>query len=51
MITKVAHVITILATILTILGGWDGMVGELVRREAEIAIASLTINSQREQKS
>ena len=26
-----------------------GMVGELVRREAEIAIAPLTINSQREQ--
>ncbi len=31
------------------IGGWDGMVGELVRREAEIAIAPLTINSQREQ--
>lgn len=27
----------------------EGMVGELVRREAEIAIAPLTINSQREQ--
>ena len=26
-----------------------GMVGELVRTEAEIAIAPLTINSQREQ--
>ena len=26
-----------------------GMIGELVRREAEIAIAPLTINSQREQ--
>ena len=26
-----------------------GMMGELVRREAEIAIAPLTINSQREQ--
>ena len=28
---------------------YSGMVGELVRREAEIAIAPLTINSQREQ--
>ena len=28
---------------------FPGMVGELVRREAEIAIAPLTINSQREQ--
>ena len=27
----------------------SGMVGELVRREADIAIAPLTINSQREQ--
>jgi len=30
-------------------GGWNGMVGELLRREAEVAIAPLTINSQREQ--
>ncbi|XP_047476001.1 glutamate receptor 1-like [Penaeus chinensis] len=29
-------------------GGWDGMVGELVRREADIAIAPLTITSSRE---
>ncbi|XP_046997299.1 glutamate receptor 1-like [Schistocerca americana] len=29
-------------------GGWDGMVGELVRREADIAIASMTITSERE---
>jgi hypothetical protein len=29
-------------------GGWDGMVGELVRREADVAIASLTITSERE---
>ena len=28
---------------------FSGMVGELVRKEAEIAIAPLTINSQREQ--
>jgi len=33
----------------TFQGGWNGMVGELVRKEAEIAIAPLTINSQREQ--
>ena len=32
-----------------IAGGWNGMVGELLRREAEVAIAPLTINSQREQ--
>jgi Ligated ion channel L-glutamate- and glycine-binding site len=30
---------------------FPGMMGELVRREAEIAIAPLTINSQREQAS
>ncbi|XP_055686324.1 glutamate receptor 1-like isoform X1 [Lutzomyia longipalpis] len=29
-------------------GGWDGMVGELVRREADVAIASMTITSERE---
>eukprot|EP00094_Tigriopus_californicus_P004677 TCALIF_04499-PA protein Name:"Similar to GluRIA Glutamate receptor 1 (Drosophila melanogaster)" AED:0.23 eAED:0.23 QI:77/0.88/0.9/1/1/0.9/10/441/909 len=29
-------------------GGWNGMIGELVRKEADIAIAPLTINSQRE---
>ena len=29
-------------------GGWDGMIGELVRREAEIAIAPLTITAERE---
>ncbi len=29
-------------------GGWNGMIGELVRREAEIAVAPLTINSARE---
>ncbi|XP_055385566.1 glutamate receptor 1 isoform X2 [Condylostylus longicornis] len=29
-------------------GGWDGMVGELVRREADIAIAAMTITKQRE---
>ncbi|XP_076056317.1 glutamate receptor 1-like [Oratosquilla oratoria] len=29
-------------------GGWNGMVGELVRREADIAIAPLTITSTRE---
>ncbi|GLV33707.1 Glutamate receptor IB [Carabus blaptoides fortunei] len=29
-------------------GGWDGMVGELVRQEADIAIASMTITSERE---
>lgn len=33
----------------SMVGGWNGMVGELVRREADIAIAPLTINSQREQ--
>lgn len=29
-------------------GGWDGIVGELVRREADLAIASMTITSERE---
>ncbi|KAL9901601.1 glutamate receptor 1 isoform X2 [Glossina fuscipes] len=29
-------------------GGWDGMVGELVRREADIAIAAMTITAERE---
>ncbi|CAG7820788.1 unnamed protein product [Allacma fusca] len=29
-------------------GEWDGMVGELIRREADIAIAALTISSERE---
>ncbi|XP_077301920.1 glutamate receptor 1-like [Arctopsyche grandis] len=29
-------------------GGWDGLVGELVRKEADIAIASMTITSERE---
>lgn len=29
-------------------GGWDGIVGELIRREADIAIASMTITSERE---
>ncbi|XP_044734636.1 glutamate receptor 1-like [Chrysoperla carnea] len=29
-------------------GGWDGMVGELIRNEADIAIASMTITSERE---
>ena len=29
-------------------GDWDGMVGELVRHEADVAIGSLTISSQRE---
>ncbi|XP_066994946.2 glutamate receptor 1-like [Anabrus simplex] len=29
-------------------GGWDGMVGELVRKEADIAIAPMTITSERE---
>ncbi|KAK9891998.1 hypothetical protein WA026_017479 [Henosepilachna vigintioctopunctata] len=29
-------------------GGWDGMVGELVRQEADLAIASMTITSERE---
>ncbi|XP_011631786.1 glutamate receptor 1-like isoform X3 [Pogonomyrmex barbatus] len=28
--------------------GWDGMVGELIRKEADIAIAPLTITSERE---
>ncbi|CAH0545662.1 unnamed protein product [Brassicogethes aeneus] len=29
-------------------GGWDGMVGELVRNEADMAIAPMTITSERE---
>lgn len=29
-------------------GGWDGIVGELIRHEADIAIASMTITSERE---
>jgi len=29
-------------------GGWDGVVGELIRRESDIAIASMTITSERE---
>ncbi|XP_014487057.1 PREDICTED: glutamate receptor 1 isoform X2 [Dinoponera quadriceps] len=29
-------------------GGWDGMVGELIRKEADIAIAPITITSERE---
>ncbi|XP_017787276.1 PREDICTED: glutamate receptor 1-like isoform X2 [Nicrophorus vespilloides] len=29
-------------------GGWDGMVGELVRQEADLAIAPMTITSERE---
>ncbi|XP_060656054.1 glutamate receptor 1 isoform X1 [Drosophila nasuta] len=29
-------------------GGWDGMVGELVRKEADIAIAPMTITAERE---
>nr|XP_024218340.1 glutamate receptor 1-like isoform X2 [Halyomorpha halys] len=29
-------------------GGWDGMVGELIRKEADMAIASMTITSERE---
>nr|QGW50658.1 ionotropic receptor 16 [Propsilocerus akamusi] len=28
--------------------GWDGLVGELIRRESDIAIASMTITSERE---
>ena len=30
-------------------GGWTGMIGELVRNEADIAISPLTINAHREQ--
>ena len=30
-------------------GGWTGMIGELVRGEADLAISPLTINAQREQ--
>ncbi|XP_046649597.1 glutamate receptor 1-like isoform X1 [Daphnia pulicaria] len=29
-------------------GGWDGIIGELVRREADMSVAALTINSGRE---
>ncbi|XP_046678071.1 glutamate receptor 1-like isoform X2 [Homalodisca vitripennis] len=29
-------------------GGWDGMVGELIRKEADMAIAPMTITSERE---
>jgi ABC-type amino acid transport substrate-binding protein len=29
-------------------GNWNGMVGELVREEADMAVAPLTISSQRE---
>ncbi|XP_035709778.1 glutamate receptor 1 isoform X2 [Folsomia candida] len=29
-------------------GGWDGMIGELIRHEADMAIASLTITASRE---
>lgn len=29
-------------------GGWSGIIGELIRREADIAIAPLTITSERE---
>lgn len=29
-------------------GGWDGIMGELIRRESDIAIASMTITSERE---
>ena len=29
-------------------GNWNGMVGELVRNEADMAVASLTISTQRE---
>ncbi|XP_034657725.1 glutamate receptor 1 [Drosophila subobscura] len=29
-------------------GGWDGMVGELVRKEADVAIAAMTITAERE---
>ncbi|TDG47494.1 hypothetical protein AWZ03_006086 [Drosophila navojoa] len=29
-------------------GGWDGMVGELVRKEADMAIAAMTITAERE---
>lgn len=32
----------------SVAGGWDGVVGELVRRESDIAIASMTITSERE---
>lgn len=28
--------------------GWDGMVGELIRHEADIAVASMTITAERE---
>nr|5ICT_A Chain A, Glutamate receptor 1 [Drosophila melanogaster] len=29
-------------------GGWDGMVGELIRKEADIAISAMTITAERE---
>ncbi|CAL8121822.1 unnamed protein product [Orchesella dallaii] len=29
-------------------GGWDGMIGELIREEADVAISSLTITAERE---
>lgn len=29
-------------------GGWDGIMGELIRRESDVAIASMTITSERE---
>ena len=29
-------------------GNWNGMIGELVRKEADMAVASLTISTQRE---
>jgi hypothetical protein len=28
--------------------GWDGMIGELIRHEADLAVAPLTITSERE---
>ncbi|XP_021197940.3 glutamate receptor 1 isoform X1 [Helicoverpa armigera] len=31
-----------------VLGGWDGMIGELIRKEADIAIAPLTVTLERE---
>ncbi|XP_011559283.3 glutamate receptor 1 isoform X1 [Plutella xylostella] len=32
----------------TIVGGWDGIIGEIVRKEADMAIAPLTITLERE---
>lgn len=32
----------------SVAGGWDGIMGELIRRESDIAIASMTITSERE---